>query len=99
MKTTKMKLKIAGLERELEYQKKEAEFSRLQAISNIELQQSRSTKDLEIQLAKAKTEAEQSEARLKDAPYSQLTELLKAIVVKLPTLNINELSVKTKKED
>jgi len=95
---TDLRLKVAELERELEYRKKESDLAIEKSSTQWRVQLVEEGEKTRTELAKSKVIAEQYEARLKDAPYAQLTELLKAIVVKLPTLNVNELSVKTKEK-
>lgn len=47
-------------------------------------------------LARAEANVEQLQKRIDEHPYKQLTDLLKAIAVKLPELNIKELAIHTK---
>lgn len=51
---------------------------------------------LEEAFAEQKAITTQLEKRINEHPYKQLTDLLKAIAVKLPELNIKELAIHTK---
>ena len=86
--------RIGDLERELEYREKEYELK----AEKVRIQEKEARMDIEKQLQTANVRCEQLQARIDEHPYKQLTELLKAIAVKLPELNIKELAVHTKEK-
>jgi len=93
----KLQLRVKELELEKEHQARMhlAELRELKAESQVAMAQ----KEGDLQNASLKERVAQLEARLKEAPkpdYERLNEILKALVVKLPTLEIKELSVRTK---
>jgi predicted RNase H-like nuclease (RuvC/YqgF family) len=98
----KLQLELEALKKEHELEKKLQEKWRSAEIEELKYKQltenERTTSEMKLKLAKSEEAKTQLEGRLKDAPYSQLTDLLKALVVKFPTLNISELSVKVKEK-
>lgn len=86
---------IKDLVREAEYREKEHDLEK-----EIVMVESRK-KQMEIEKDNAQFQERctQLEARLKDTAYEQLKDILKALVVKLPTLDIKELSVTTKESE
>ncbi len=94
----KLRERIKDLEREAEYLKKERELE----IAKLDYKkcQWEIEKWSELKESAAKNAATifQLEARIKDAPYAQLTDILKALVVKLPTLNIQGITVTPKEK-
>ena len=80
------------LEKEVEYLKKEREL----AVEKERLLQKETQIGLAKELASLKATNEQLQKRLDESPYKQLENLLKALAVKLPTVDIKSLSVTTK---
>lgn len=92
MNKQELEVKIYCLEKDLEVKEKEKEME----IEKIHFQEQQHRLDLSKQTASQGVLIEQLKARIAEHPYKQLTDLLKAIAVKLPTLDIKELSVKGK---
>ena len=84
--------KIKDLERESKF--KEKEFG-LRA-QEIRLEEKQTIIALREAKVTVEAKAEQLQKRIDEHPYRQLTDLLKAIAVKLPELNIKELAIHTK---
>ncbi len=91
---TNKDLKIWKLEREIEYMKKEFEV-REEAIRvdyrGVQISS-------EVQIAKGEAENENLKARLEEAPAKVINDVLKALTVKIPTMNIESLSVSAEKK-
>lgn len=89
---------VKDLKREMEFMKREFEV-REQEIE-LECKQREITAVAEIKQENVARAAriEELKTRLEEGPYAQLSDILKALVVKLPTLNVSELSVTTKEK-
>ena len=87
-----LKDKIKDLEQTAEFKEKEVKL-RLREVQLDERENRRALYDRTIS---AEAKVEQLNARINEHPYKQLTDLLKAIAVKLPELNIKELAIHTK---
>lgn len=92
------KIRVKDLEREIEFMKKEFELERQKLALQDEQNRIGEMASLRIELAQKKAQAEQLEVRIKESPYSQLTDILKALTVKLPTLDIRELCIRGKEK-
>ncbi len=86
------------MELELELFNRDREIIQARAYREVEVAQldkanaiEQAKKDAEI--AGLKAEAAQLKARLAESPYSQLQDILKALVVKLPTMDIKGITV------
>ena len=93
-----LELELLELQREREFDSerfvaKETIFKQKAEVEKTEL-----ISELKIGLAARNEKIDQLEKRLAESPYSQLQDILKALVVKLPTLNINELCVNSKEK-
>jgi hypothetical protein len=53
---------------------------------------------VELELEEAKTRATQLQKRLDESPYAQLESILKALVVKLPSIDLKELTFVNKEQ-
>ena len=95
--------KIKDLKREAEYKEKEMELEK----ERIRLDVEKNWRELEARWLEEKVTAEaeaekqrgickEMEKRYDDGAYKQLSDILKALVVKLPTMNIKDLSVISK---
>ncbi len=94
----KLRERIKDLEREIEYLKKEHYLEKEKIDAKQMMKEEHDVVSLREKIAKNDAVITQLEARLKDAPYAQLTDILKALVVKLPTLNIQGITVTPKEK-
>ena len=95
MKDYEARLKIKNLEREVEFQKDKCEVKIQKAVLEKETQML----DLKKELAGDKAMIENLKARIDESPYKLLQEMLKALVVKFPTMDLKELSIVSKDKD
>lgn len=92
MTKQELQVKVFWLEKELKFKEKEIELVQ-EKIRLEEKEKMRATIEARI---RADVLAEQLQARMDEHPYKQLEAILKALVVKFPTLNIKDLSISTK---
>lgn len=93
---TKKTIKIKELEREIEYLKKEHSLNLFEARLKEKEGYIEENKNQELQIAAQSVRIEELQKRHAESPYSLLSDILKALTVKLPTLDIKELSVHEK---
>lgn len=94
-KDYELRLQIKDLEREVEFQKDKCEVKIQKAI----LEKERQVLDLKKESAGDKATIESLKARIDESPYKLLQEILKALVVKFPTMDLKELSIVSKDKD
>lgn len=94
MKNTELKDKIRDLEREIEYREKMFDVR----VKGIMLEQKASRLDLEKKIEAEEIKNIQLIARMDEHPYRLVSDMLKALVVKFPTLNINDLAINSGKK-
>lgn len=96
MKTIALKEKIKDLERELDVRVKEMQLEAQK--ERLELKESLIYEHLNLQkeLATEKAKNVGLHELFEKSSYQQLSDILKALVVKLPTLNIKELPIHIK---
>jgi len=87
-----LKVENIELEKKAEYLEKE----KVLEVEKERILQKETQIELGKELASLKATNEQLKERLKESPYKQLENLLKALAVKLPTVDIKSLSVATK---
>ena len=87
-----LKVENIELEKKAEYLEKE----KVLEVEKERILQKETQIELGKELASLKATNEQLKERLKESPYKQLEQLLKALTVKLPTVDIKSLSVTTK---
>ena len=83
---------IIELKLKIEYQEKRC----LLREQEVRMEEKTKSAELDKKLAVETTRNEELKNQLEKAPYKQLTDLLKALAVKLPTVDIKSLSVATK---
>ncbi len=93
-KELELREKIKDLEREARYQVKEHELG----ITKERLVQRDLRIDYEKSLAKAEEKIAEMEKRWDEGSYKQLSDILKALVVKLPTLDLKEIHTHCKEK-
>ncbi len=89
---------IATLRADLELANRRAEIRVTEVTAIRERDDVIQKHQLEIDAAGLRAHNEELRRQLAESPYSQLSDILKALVVKLPTLNIQELSVHGKEK-
>ena len=89
MKNFELVDRIYFLENKLEYQEKMFEVRE----QKIRLEERENRRDLQVALNKAMVEKDQFQKRMDEHPYKLVSDMLKALVVKFPTLNINDLAI------
>ena len=94
MKTLELKDKIYYLENKLEHQEKMFEVKE----QKVRLEEKEKRKVVEYDLAAVEAENEQLVKRMDEHPYRLVSDMLKALVVKFPTLNIKDLAISTGKK-
>ena len=94
MKTLELKDKINYLQNKIELKEKMFEVRE----KEIQLEEKVQRKSLETQLIKCQAENKQLIARMDEHPYKLVSDMLKALVVKFPTLNINDLAINSGKK-
>jgi len=80
------------LRREIAYMKKEVILRE----KEIRVEEKKARLEVEKQLEVSNNLIERLKQEIEKAPYEQLTKILKALAVKLPTVDIKSLSVTTK---
>ncbi len=96
MTKTDLRVKVQVQEAELEFLRDKHSLSLEKHKAEWSRETTQEWANLKAETAALREKCAQLEVRLKDQPYAQLTDLLKALAVKLPTLNISELSVNAK---
>jgi hypothetical protein len=94
----KLRERIKDLERAAYYVEKERDLAEKKIWYQKEHEQSVNLEIYRKDIARYEATVIQLEARLAEAPYAQLTDILKALVVKLPTLNIQGITVTPKEK-
>ena len=94
MKTLELKDKIYYLENNLKHQEKMFKVKE----KEIRLEEKEKRVDVETEFIKCKAANEQLIKRMDEHPYKLVSDMLKALVVKFPTLNINDLAISTGKK-
>ena len=94
MRNTELKDKIYYLENKLEHQEKMFEVKEQKA----RLEEKEKRKAVEYDLIVVKAENEQLVKRMDEHPYKLVSDMLKALVVKFPTLDIKDLAISTGKK-
>jgi hypothetical protein len=84
------------LRKELEFTKKVNRVEQAELTNQIEAKSMADKRALELALREANVNVAQLEARIAESPYTLLTDLLKALAVKLPTINLSTLSLGAK---
>ena len=97
---SKMKLrdKIKELESTFEVRLKEVRLEEKEKMMEPKLSHVKELAVVSEQAALQKAIREEMEKRYDESAYKQLSNILKALIVKLPTLNIQELAVHSKSE-
>ncbi len=94
----KLRDRIKDLEREAEYLKKEGDLAIQKNDAKWMVDWKEKFMEIREAVAKKTATIEQLEKRIGEAPYAQLSDILKALVVKLPTLNIQAITVTPKEK-
>ncbi len=94
MRNIELREKVRELEDRLEHQARMFEV----AGQKIRLEEREKRVSLTSDLTTYKAENEQLIARMDEHPYRLVSDMLKALVVKFPTLNINDLAISTGKK-
>ncbi len=94
MRNTELREKVRELEYRLEYQEKIFEVKE----QKIRLEEKGKRISEEHQLIRCQTENLQLIKRMDEHPYRLVSDMLKALVVKFPTLNINDLAINSGKK-
>jgi len=94
MKPYELRDKIYQLENDLVIQTKMFEVRE----QRIRLEEKEKRISEETELIKCQAENKQLIARMDEHPYKLVSDMLKALVVKFPTLNINDLAISTGKK-
>ena len=90
--------KILSQEKEIIELKLKIEYHEKRCVlreKEVRVEEKAKSAELEKNLAVETTRNEELKNQLEKAPYKQLTDLLKALAVKLPTVDIKSLSVGT----
>ncbi|MEE9510421.1 MAG: hypothetical protein V3V81_08005 [Candidatus Bathyarchaeia archaeon] len=90
-KILELREEISSLKREAEYKEKEWEVRE----QKIRLDEKEKRLDVETEFIKCQAANEQIIKRMDEHPYQLVSDMLKALVVKFPTLNIKDLAIKT----
>lgn len=90
-----LKSDIKELERKAANQEKKCEL----LVEEAKLEKEKQMLELKEQLAGDKSMIENLKARIDESPYKLLQEMLKALVVKFPTMDLKELSIMSKGKD
>lgn len=88
---TELKEKVRELGNKLEHQRKMFEVKE----KEIRLEEKMKRISEETEMIKYQAENKQLIARMDEHPYKLVSDMLKALVVKFPTLNINDLAIST----
>jgi len=91
-RTEKLREEIKDLKREAEFKQKEFAVRE----KEIRIDEKEAHYNYISQADVSKVRVEELQNRLNEHPYKQLQDILKALVVKLPTLNIKEIHTHTK---
>ena len=94
MKPYELRDKIYQLESDLKYQEKIFEVKE----QKIRLEEKERRVEIESEFIKCQAANEQLIKRMDEHPYKLVSDMLKALVVKFPTLNINDLAISTGKK-
>ena len=94
MKTYELRDKIYQLENDLKHQEKMFGVR----VNEVRLEEKEKRKAVEYDLVAVKAENEQLVKRMDEHPYKLVSDMLKALVVKFPTLDIRDLAVSTGKK-
>ncbi len=94
MRNTELREKVRELTHDLAYQEKIFEVKE----QKIRLEEKEKRVILTSDLATYQAENKQLIARMDEHPYKLVSDMLKALVVKFPTLNINDLAISTGKK-
>ncbi len=94
MKNLELKDKIYYLENELKHREKMFEVRE----QKIRLEEKEKRRVVEYDLVAVRAENKQLVKRMDEHPYRLVSDMLKALVVKFPTLNIKDLAISTGKK-
>ncbi len=94
MRNIELKERIRELQHDKAYQEKIFEVKE----QKIRLEERERRMGLESDFFKCQAENVQLIARMDEHPYKLVSDMLKALVVKFPTLNINDLAISTGKK-
>ena len=94
MRNIELRERVRELKSELEYQEKIFEVRE----RKIRLDEKEVRAEMECKLITALAENEQLQKRMDEHPYKLVSDMLKALVVKFPTLNIKDLAISTGKK-
>ena len=94
MRNIELREKVRELKNKLEHQEKMFEVRG----ERIQLEEKRKNNKVEAELIKCQVTNEQLQKRMDEHPYKLVSDMLKALVVKFPTLNIKDLAISTGKK-
>ncbi len=94
MRNTELKERIRELQHDKAYQEKIFEVRE----QKIRLEEKEKRTQQAFALTEARAENKQLIARMDEHPYQLVSDMLKALVVKFPTLNINDLAINSGKK-
>ncbi len=97
-KVEELREEVAHLKADLEMEKRRSATKVHEAEACWFAEEARRRHDVELKNAAFEARIEEMKKQLAASPYSQLSDILKALVVKLPTLDIKELSVHGKEK-
>ena len=75
------------------YKEKMYELQKVEAVAAVRDQFKVEKIKSDTEVARLREKSEQLEKRIAESPYTQLSDILKALLVKFPTLDIKDLSI------